>query len=453
MCIRDSYTAVFNAASSNYLTIPYSSNYNIGASIPFSFEAWVYTTSSSPFFMASRNWSYGGSGPTWSFWLTNGITASMGNNQNPGTPQPGAFIMGTSSVLGTLGKWTHYAFSRDSSGVFRIFVNGAVGYTRGPDVQSTSSFTSASGDIYIGAPTNLAAYSTGFISNMRFVVGNAVYTGAFTVPPIPFTTTTTAGTNINAITTETALLTLQGPNFGGYNNNGVEFIQFENTATGTAAQYVDLAPLYGTLTTVASTITGNVSPLVSSGTISITYTNTSVLMSVPLYNYPNTSSWAAGATIPYQAIGQTGNASSLTNRIVRQLEIQSSSQIFFKDDRFRPVNNVNFLQGFGFFGNNGNFYPGIQELDSALTIPVLNNSPYQTVGIRAIPTSYMSFNNPTISASLTINSDAGIYVAGATGGAIGGSSAIFITSAYVNPEAGLTPTQSINRLRQVWTAN
>ena len=444
------YTAVFNAAANNYLTIPYGSKYNIEASIPFSFEAWVYTTSSSPFFMASRNWSYGGTGPTWSFWLTNGITPRM---SIAGTGEA-TYIMGTSTLFGTLGTWTHYAFSRNSANVFTIFVNGAVGYTRGPDVQSTSSFTSASGNIFIGAPSNLAAYSTGYISNIRFVVGNTVYTGgAFTVPPIPFAATSPASTNINAITTETVLLTLQGPDFGGNINNNVGFIQFENTATGVAAQYVDLARLYGTLTTVASTITGNISPLVSSGTISITYTNTSVLMSVPLYNYPNTSSWSAGATIPYHAIGQTGNASSLTNRIVDRLEIEPSSQIFFKDNRFKPINNINSLQGFGFFGNNRNFYPGIQEFDSALTIPVLNNNPYQTLGIRAIPTSYMSFNNPTISVSLTINPDAGIYVAGAGAGAIGGSSAIFITSAYVNPEAGLTPSQSISRLRQVWTAN
>jgi hypothetical protein len=297
--------------------------------------------------MASRNWSYGGSGPTWSFWLTNGITASMGNNQNPGTPQPGAFIMGSSTVLGTLGKWTHYAFSRDSSGVFRIFVNGAVGYTRGPDVQSTSSFTSASGDIYIGAPSNLAAYSTGFMSNMRFVVGNAVYTGAFTVPPLNLTTTTSASTNINAITTETVLLTLQeNINYTSVINVGnVQTVQFLNTLTS-STQYVDLSPLYGTLNAVGSVVTATGNPITSYAPIGIINTITSVSLEVPLYYYANTSSWTADSTIPRQYIGQTGNASTLTNRVVNdknQLVFEMTGQIHYKDGRFRPINNVNDL--------------------------------------------------------------------------------------------------------------
>ena len=359
VCVAN--TGSYYAASftgNNYLTIPYQAGYNIGASTPFSFEAWVYTTSTSPFFMASRNWSYGSTGPTWSFWLTDGRTAQMQDAQNPGTPQPSAYIMGTSTVLGTLGKWTHYAFSRDSSGVFRIFVNGAVGYTRGPDAQSTSSFTSASGDIYIGVPSNINAYSTGFMSNMRFVVGNAVYTGAFTVPPLNLTTTTSADTNINAITTETALLILQNSNFRGDDNVStstlyitntglVTPVQFLNTASS-STQYIDLSPLYGTLNTVSSIVTATGNPIISYTPIGIINTNTSVSLEVPLYYYANTSSWTAGSTIPRQYIGQTGNVNTLTNRTgdvnvngsllngSNQLVFEMTGKIHYNDGRFKP---------------------------------------------------------------------------------------------------------------------
>jgi hypothetical protein len=477
---------VFTSTSSNYLTIPYQAGYNIGASVPFSFECWAYTVSASAFYLAGRNNAVNTGTATWSFWLVNGVTPQM-NIAGTGSALN---VMGLSTLSGTLNRWNHYAFARDSANAFRIFVNGAVGVTR----TDSQALTSASGDIYIGAPSTLGAYSTGYTSNMRFVVGNTVYTGAFTVPPIPFTTTTTAGTNINAITTETALLVLQRSDFRGNdrvstatayinNFNGVDSIQFVNTATAIVSQYADLSPLYGTFTTVASTITGNISPLVTTGTIAIVYTNTSAVMEVPLYNYPNTSRWAAGATIPYQYIGQTGNVSTLTNRTgnfvfqpgsynqgvpatlvlgsaipgsgkgTDPLIIEPSSQIFFKDGRFKPINNVNFLSGYGFAGNNVNYYLGIQDFDSGLLIPVLNSSTYQTVGVRAIPTGYMSYDRATITASLSINIDGSFYVGGPGSGAVGGSSAIFVTSAYVSPNAPLGPAQLVNRLRQVWTAN
>ena len=480
------HAAVFTSTASNYLTIPYKDGYNIGINVPFSFECWVYTPSASTFIIASRNWAYGSGGPTWGFSLNSGVTPQM---SIAGTGAA-TFIMATSTLSGTLNRWNHYAFARDSSNAFRIFVNGAVGVTR----TDSQALTAASGDIFIGATSNLAAYSTGYISNMRFVVGNTVYTGAFTVPPIPFTTTTTAGTNINAITNETALLILQNAGFRGSdlvstatsyikNFNGVDDIQFVNTETRIVSQYLDFSPLYGTLTAVASTVTGSISPLQSITTIAIVYTNTSALLEVPLYNYPNTSSWQAGATIPYQQIGQTGNVSTITNRAgnfvfqpgsynaglevssvpgspipgegkgIGPLVIEPASKIFFKDGRFKPINNVNFLSGYGFAGNNNNYYLGIQDFDSGLLIPVLNSSTYQTIGVRAIPTTYMSFDNPTITASLIINPEGSFYVGGPGTGAVGGSSAIFITSAYVNPNAPLGNAQMITRLRQVWAAN
>ena len=180
--------SVYFDGTTDYLTIPYNSSFNIPASTPFTFECWVYTTSTAFFVVANRNWSFGSSGPTYAFQLDNGTT-------------PGWSIAGTGSstytmmvagIPGKLGQWNHYAWTRDSSNVCRIFTNGeeAVSSTR----TDSQALTSASGSMFIGVSSNLASnYTNGYLSNLRFVVGSCTYTKAF-VPqnqPLPVTSNTT----------------------------------------------------------------------------------------------------------------------------------------------------------------------------------------------------------------------------------------------------------------------
>jgi len=168
---------VFNGIN-QHLIIPYNSKFDIPASTPVCFEAWVYTTSSNTFVMANRNWPFGSSGPTWAFYLSSGVTPAWGI---AGTGSA-TFVMATSTLSGTLGQWNHYAFTRDASNVVRIFVNGQVGVTR----TDSQAMTNASGSIYIGVSSNLASsYANGYMSNVRFVVGTAVYIAAFTPPTAP----------------------------------------------------------------------------------------------------------------------------------------------------------------------------------------------------------------------------------------------------------------------------
>jgi alpha-tubulin suppressor-like RCC1 family protein len=190
------YSVWFNG-SNMYLTIPYNAVFDIPASTAFTFECWVYTASTNVFVMAGRNWNYGGTGPTWAFSLNGGVTP-VWNIAGTGSA---TYIMAQSTLSGTLGQWNHYAFTRDAANLVNIWVNGVSGVSR----TDSQAMTNASGAVYIGVSTNLgSAYANGFMSNMRMVKGQALYTGTFTPSTSPLTTTSQSATAANV-----ALLTCQ----------------------------------------------------------------------------------------------------------------------------------------------------------------------------------------------------------------------------------------------------
>jgi len=87
----------------------------------------------------------------------------------------------------------------------------------------------------------------GYLSNLRVVKGVAVYTGAFTPPTGPLTTTQSSSGNIAAITgTATSLLTLQNPQ--AQNNN-----QFRDSSTNNFAVTRTGTPTQGTFTPFSQT--------------------------------------------------------------------------------------------------------------------------------------------------------------------------------------------------------
>lgn len=226
----------FNGAS-QYLTVPYSSAFNIPINTAVTFECWVYTSSAaSGVVLVGRNWAYGGSGPTWGFELINGVTPRW---DLAGTGES-TYVMATSSVSGALGQWNHYAFTRDSSNVVNIWVNGVSGVTR-TDGQA---LTNASGDLYIGVATNLAtaSYFNGSIANMRMVIGQALFTGTFTPSTASLTSTSVGHTGANvaaSLTGTVSLITCQGPtikdsspnNFTVTNVGGVNFVSLPQFST------------------------------------------------------------------------------------------------------------------------------------------------------------------------------------------------------------------------------
>jgi len=118
-----------------------------------------------------------------------------------------------------LNSWYHIAYSRRSSTGY-LFINGAlVG-----SAADTTNYTYAT--FAIGGTSSQRI--TGYVSNLRVVKGQALYTTAFTPATQPLT----------AIGTQTSLLTAMGPSFTDYSPNGFAF-----TLTGTPS--VQLAQPFG----------------------------------------------------------------------------------------------------------------------------------------------------------------------------------------------------------------
>ena len=134
----------------------------------------------------------------------------------------------TSSVAITNNAWNHIAVVR-TSGVLKIFVNGVQGYSAAHTVS-----LNATGSLLIGGT---AAYSTGYISDLRIVKNTAVYTSAFAPPSAPLT----------AIT-NTSLLTCQSNRFRDASANNFAITANGNAAVSAFNPFGQPAPGYSTTT-------------------------------------------------------------------------------------------------------------------------------------------------------------------------------------------------------------
>ena len=212
----DGYSVLFNANinAKQYLTVPYNSIFDIPVDTQWTIECWVLTSSTNAFIIANRNWNYGTGGPTWGFSLQGGVTPQW-DIAGSGSA---SFVLATSTLSGTLGRWNHYAFTRDSLNVVRIFVNGRVGVTR----TDNRAMTNVAGPVFIGVASNLnnSSYSSGHISNLRIVKNQALYTTNFTPSTSPLTKTSQG-----AIASNVILLICQGTTLSdnGTGNSGSTF--------------------------------------------------------------------------------------------------------------------------------------------------------------------------------------------------------------------------------------
>lgn len=115
--------------------------------------------------------------------------------------------------------WSHVALTM-KSGIITAWLNGVLAGSLTRVNVTPSSTTLSIGRRY----ADFASYPFyGYISNVRLVVGTAVYTSNFIVPTSPLTATQSANANIGAITSsQTKLLTLQNSTIvdnSGFNNS------------------------------------------------------------------------------------------------------------------------------------------------------------------------------------------------------------------------------------------
>jgi hypothetical protein len=198
-------------SGSNSLSVPNNVALNPGTG-NFTIEFWTRltsTTNNASFYRASNS----------------GVDIFMNGSGRLSFGQAGISTLIVDSVTMTTGSWVHVAAVR-ISGTTRLYKNGAQVGSAGDGSNYITSTTTSIG-------TQGTFNITGYMSNLRVVIGLGVYTGAFTPPTAPLTVTQDAGTNISAITagqTQLLLNTVDGANFlvdsSSYtrtvtNNNGV----------------------------------------------------------------------------------------------------------------------------------------------------------------------------------------------------------------------------------------
>ena len=106
-----------------------------------------------------------------------------------------------SASASTTNTWYHWAVVRQS-GVTRVYRNGTL---RGSQIADTNNIADSTTTFVVGNTNTFATNSAlvGYLTNLRWVKGLAVYTGNFTVPTGPLTATASAnpygGSNTVAI--------------------------------------------------------------------------------------------------------------------------------------------------------------------------------------------------------------------------------------------------------------
>lgn len=159
----------------NRLTTGTSSLFNL-AGANFTVECWVYMTSAPSVYNRLITIGPNAVQSSLSFGMTTGRVFDVG------VPFSSGGSVNSGSTLIPLNTWTHLAFVLNGS-TGTIFINGTqVGQTTGWSL--TSSTTNY---FYLGydSTATVDGKFTGYISNVRLVVGTAVYTGAFTPSTTP----------------------------------------------------------------------------------------------------------------------------------------------------------------------------------------------------------------------------------------------------------------------------
>jgi hypothetical protein len=163
-----------------------SSDYNPGATGAWTFETWIYLT-------ATTNGSfYGvGDGSAYSNSMACGYNGTRFTFvQGNGSSNP---VSITASTTHPINNWYHYAVSKDSSNVIRLFINGVQVGTQ----TYSSTISTGNRPVINGVYDNNGLGNSGctcYLSNLRWVKGGALYTNSPFVPPTsPLTTAVSSG--------------------------------------------------------------------------------------------------------------------------------------------------------------------------------------------------------------------------------------------------------------------
>ena len=186
------YGSAYFDGSGDYLSVANNAAFDVSAGQDFTVEFWWRPDSLSPAFQEV---------------LTKGdglqiYTSSSTLNVALSSNNTSTYFVNTSVGALTANAWNHIALVR-SGNIYYGFINGV----RTTLVTTSSSMATGTDPLLVGVVKGVLYPTNGYISDVRFVKGTAVYVSAFTPPTTPLT----------AIT-NTSLLTTQFN--GGANNSG-----------------------------------------------------------------------------------------------------------------------------------------------------------------------------------------------------------------------------------------
>jgi Concanavalin A-like lectin/glucanases superfamily len=221
--IGSGFTATGGAVSTGSINFPGTTNgygtgtasattLNVAANQDFTWEAWIYTRGNVAGAASTVYSNYNAFGST-SFAVFAPHT-SFGNTNNYTLAAWSTITTSTANVIQN--AWTHLAVVRSTNNV-KLYINGnsATGFSI---TNSNAVVSTAGNSCYIGTSgDSTGALFNGFITNMRFVVGTAVYTTTFTPSTTPLPPTQyadTFGTPSTQISSGTSLLLSAIPGAG-----------------------------------------------------------------------------------------------------------------------------------------------------------------------------------------------------------------------------------------------
>lgn len=233
------YWSNFFDGTNDRLTIADNANLRAGTS-NFTIEAWIYRAASGA---AHTIFAKGASTPTGFAFLVTSTNVLRFTNTSSNIDSTGTIPANT---------WTHVAAVREGTGSnqFKLYINGV---NDGTGTVSTN--YNQTDEARIGENRGATDDFNGYISNLRLVIGTAVYTATFTPPTAPLT----------AIT-NTSLLTCQSNRFVDNSSNNFTVTRVNNTSVQAFSPFAPTSAYSSSVNGASGYFDGTLDRLNASGT-------------------------------------------------------------------------------------------------------------------------------------------------------------------------------------------
>jgi hypothetical protein len=142
----------------------------------------------------------------------------------------GTIFASTATGVITPRQWNHLVFCR-ISGILKGYLNGKEVFS----VNDTTNLSGSSNTVYIGNNAAASSALNGYYSSVR-MTNKGVYTGEFTPPTTPLSTTQSSGTNISAVASGECKLLVKGTDASIIDKSQGANLKLFGTTTGSTGQ-------------------------------------------------------------------------------------------------------------------------------------------------------------------------------------------------------------------------